>query len=55
MTYVNWWLQSNPQYLIIRCECIERKLNDKSGMVETETTIHHEAIYGKLMYLRGLR
>ncbi len=54
MTVVNDWLSRNPQYRVIRCESIERKVN-KDGSVETETMIHFQGSGGKTNFVRGIR
>lgn len=52
--YVNQWLASSPEYSVVRCESIDRKM-DKHGDLETESTVYRESAFGTNTYLRGLR
>ena len=55
MTIVNDWLRNNPQYIVMRVEDLERKINEKTWQLETETTIMHEPMFGNTYYVRGVR
>ena len=54
MTLANNWLQNFPQYCVIRCESIERRIK-KTGIIESESTIQKTPAWGVNAFVVGLR
>ncbi|CAD5117500.1 DgyrCDS6269 [Dimorphilus gyrociliatus] len=51
---VNDWLRSNQNFRVLHSECLDRKIS-REGILETESTVHHESANGASVFVRGLR
>ena len=58
MAGANQWLKDHPGMVAWKCETIERKVDassDGSLTYDLDAMIRHDATYGYMVYVRGLR
>lgn len=55
MEQANQWLRSMPQFVTVKSETVEHKLNPTDFSLDPDATLLHFSSHGKNIYLRGLR
>ncbi|XP_025114118.1 uncharacterized protein LOC112576084 [Pomacea canaliculata] len=51
----NQWLRSMPQFVVVKCETVESKLNSADFKADFDYSFCHVSSNGKNVYLKGLR
>ncbi|KAK7480302.1 hypothetical protein BaRGS_00028470, partial [Batillaria attramentaria] len=55
MEQANQWLRSMPQFVAVKCETVEHKLNPTDYSLDPDTCFIHFSSHGKNIYLKALR